>query len=325
MYSDIVDVITKYRDICLFVHNSMDGDTLGTALALAFALEKMGKSPVVFIEEKIPDSLDILHGRRFTLDINNIGNDFSAKGKLAIAIDMADPKMLGKRGTIFDSFEFSINIDHHITNRKYGDINLILPDFAATAEIIYFIIKELGVEIDKPIAECIYAGICTDTGGFRFRNTTSQSHLIAAELLKFELDVVQMYFSFFEANTFSKIKITGYVSSTLDFYYGGKLAIAVIPLEVFQGYDATDEDSDGLVNIGRSVRGVEISILAREIKEGFFKVNFRSMGATDVSAIAAKFDGGGHTAASGCSLYASADEVKEILIQSVKNELNQTT
>jgi phosphoesterase RecJ-like protein len=322
MYKKIVEIINKYENICIFTHISMDGDTLGSALALAFALEKLGIVSCVINEEHIPRSLEILPGRKFIREVSEIGSDFSTRGKLAIAVDMADPKMLGKRAGIFERFDYKINVDHHLTNKSYCDINLIEPDFAATAEIVYFLIKELGAGIDKSIAECLYTGICTDTGGFKFKNTSSQSHLIASELLKYQLDIVQMQFSFFEANPYSKIKIMGYVASELKFYFNGMVAFARIPLEVFKIYGATDEDTDGLVNIGRSVIGVEISILAREIRKDHFKVNFRSIGRADVSVIASKFDGGGHKAAAGCSIACSADKVEELLIHSVKDTIS---
>ncbi|MCL2164602.1 MAG: bifunctional oligoribonuclease/PAP phosphatase NrnA [Oscillospiraceae bacterium] len=317
MYNDIIKKIKEYDNICLFVHNSMDGDTLGSAVAFAIALHKMGKTPVVITEENIPRNLDIMPGRQFVLDIRKLEQELKTEGKLAIAVDTADPKMFGKRESIFYSFEFTINIDHHVTNKRYGDINLIETGFGATAEVIYFIIKELNQDFDKDIAECLYTGICTDTGGFKFRNTNSQSHLIVSELLIFDLDVAKMHFRFFEANTISKIKISGYVSASMKFYYNGKVALAVIPVEVFEEFGGTDEDSDGLVNIGRSVLGVEISILVREIKKGFCKVSFRSTGEVDVSAIAEKFDGGGHRSASGCSINEDINDVEDLLLKSV--------
>ena len=317
----IVSLINEHSDFCLFTHNSMDGDTLGSALALAFALEKMGKSQRILISESIPGKLSILPISRSVSDISEVDADFCAEGRIAVAIDTADPAMFGNRLDFFRKFGFSINIDHHITNKRYCDVNLVESAAAATAEIIYRIIKELGVEMDKSIAECLYAGICTDTGGFRYKNTTSSSHLISAELLKYDLDVDHMHFCFFEANTLSKIKIRGYVAHAMNFYYDGKLSIAIIPLEIFQRYGGSDEDSDGLVNIGRSVLGVEISILAREIKKDFFKVNFRSTRDADVSRIAAKFGGGGHRAAAGCSLNAEVNEVERLLVESVETDV----
>ena len=296
----------------------MDGDTLGSALALSMALTKMNKKAEVIYEERIPQSLSVLSGDGFLKEFSVYSEDIDRDWGIVVVVDTADPMMLGKRKHILPHASCVVNIDHHFTNKNYGDQILIEDSFAATAEIIFFLIKEMQVEIDYDIAICLYTGICTDTGGFKYGNTTGQSHQIAAELLQFNLDIAALHYLFFDAMSQKKLNCISFISTSITFHYQGRLAIAVIPHANYEELDASDEDYEGLVDLGRNVQGTEVSILAREIRENEFRLNLRSKGKTDVSIMAKNNNGGGHRAASGCTISVKSKNIKEFIVNEMK-------
>ena len=301
-YQEIAELIRRHEQITILTHQSMDGDTLGSALALAFAIssqdtnKESGKSVTIVADERVPDSLSFLPGLDYLTDftLRNPG--------LVIVLDTADLSMLGRRRALLEHAVCVINIDHHFTNMQYGSINLVEDGYAATAEVIYYLIQQLGAKQSFEIATCLYAAICTDTGGFKYRNTSAQTHEIAAKLMVFPLNVAEMNFRFFDEMSRTKLCSMRAVVENLKFYFDGKLAITVITTDIFKNTGASPEDCEGLVNIGRSVRGTEVSILAKEVNSGEFRVSFRSQGKVDVAALAQVYGGGGHKAAAGCTL-----------------------
>ncbi|MDR1060644.1 MAG: DHH family phosphoesterase [Clostridiales bacterium] len=349
LYGDVAEKLRAAESIAVLVHNSIDGDTLGSALALVLALAKLGKKAVVLAEEKIPENLSMLpcgdYVRQYGegagdgdagedagggCDVAGGAGESDAGGAPAevgaadagpwdvlVVVDAGDPGRLGRRARLLESGACVINIDHHITNRGYGDINLIISDAAATAELVYHLICRLGVAMDRDIAVCIYTGICTDTGGFSYNNTTSGCHEIAAEMLRFDLDVNKLHYLFFNAITCGKLRCHGYVANSLKFHYSGRLAVVVISDSALEALGATEADCEGLVDIGRNVRGVEVSAMARETKPGEFRINLRSRNDADVSIMAKRFGGGGHVAASGCTICARAEDMEGLIVEAM--------
>jgi phosphoesterase RecJ-like protein len=346
----VAEKLKECAKIAILVHNSTDGDTLGSGLALAIALSKLGKEAAVLYEDRIPDNLSVLPGKEFLRlrggEAGGVGDageapcgcpagagtdahegaqaaagadarDDARRWDAIIVVDTADPSRLGRRRQMLDSARFVVNIDHHITNAGYGDMTLIDSEASATAEVAYDVIRALGADICRDIALCIYTGICTDTGGFSYGNTTSRSHEIAAELLRFGLDIPKLHYLFFNAISAGKLRCHAYVASSLKFYYNGKLAVVTISGDALREMGADESDCEGLVDIGRNVIGVEASIMAREAKAGEFRVNLRSRNGVDVSVMAKKFGGGGHIAASGCTIRASSESIGAILVDAM--------
>ncbi|MCL2058903.1 MAG: bifunctional oligoribonuclease/PAP phosphatase NrnA [Oscillospiraceae bacterium] len=314
---------TKGR-IAVLSHNNADGDTLGSCIAACIALQKLGKDVSMIYEEDFPENMsDIRTGHDFYMLLPP-GDDSALERKWdAIAVfDAADPKLLGRRAKLLEKAEFVVNIDHHISNYCFGDLNIVDADASSTAEIVYQLIEELGVPLDHDMALAIYAGICTDTGGFSYSNTTAVCHEIAARTLMFGIDVANLRFKFFDAISIGKLHCHGYVANTLKLHEGGKCAIVVVSAATLAELGATGEDCEGLVNIGRNIVGVKVSMFAREVRPGEFRINLRSRGDVDVSAIARLLDGGGHRSAAGCTIKAAPSEVEAILLGALREVCN---
>jgi len=240
---------------------------------------------------------------------------------LNIALDTGDIGRLASRAEAFFKAPCTINIDHHVTNTKFGHLNFVDALSASTGEIVYSLLEQLKLEIDKDIAMCLYTAIATDTGGFKYGNTTAETHRIAAELLETGIDIGELSQRIFDNTTFEKLKLTQKSIELLELLENSKLAVVVLSLEDIKSTGAKDEDCDGIVNIGRSIEGVEVSVLIKEKNENEVRVNLRSKAFVDVSEVAAVFDGGGHKRAAGCTVKGSVEEVKVKIINAIKDRL----
>jgi len=317
MDREIVKLIAEAGGVAIFPHISADGDAIGSSLALALALRSAGKKAVVYIDENIPAIYRFLPGNELTsfydpqdevMDIN-------------IALDTGDVERLGTRGEAFFNAPCTINIDHHVTNTKFALFNYVDASAASTGEIIYTLLRKLKYSIDKDIAACLYTAVSTDTGGFQYSNTTAQTHKIAAELITTGIDIGELSQKIFESTTYTKLKLTQKAIEKLELSEDGRLAVLLISRVDLQSVGASDEDCDGIVNIGRSIEGVEVSIVIREKDTGGVRVNLRSKTYVDVSEIAAAFGGGGHKRAAGCTVDGDLQEVKDKIAAAVKEKL----
>jgi phosphoesterase RecJ-like protein len=240
---------------------------------------------------------------------------------LVLALDTGDLARLGKRIKIFESNSFTINIDHHTTNTEFASINLVKTSAAATGEIIYQLTKRMGISLDERIATCLYVAIATDTGGFRYSNTTSLTHQITADLINNGVDVSRISQLVFETVPYKKVRLMGLAIDNIEITEGGKLAFITVTNEMLKRANASEEDCDGLVNVARNIEGVEVAALIRQRSEDEFKINFRSQNYVDVSVIAHRYSGGGHKKAAGCSMRGSVAQIKEIIKKDIREVL----
>ncbi len=318
MLSDIAVLIDKWEKVTILPHISADGDCLGSSFALGLALKKKGKIVTVYIEEEIPGNLDFLPGGELAVVYTGEPIDPA----LVITIDSGDIERLGQRHNIFKLADTTVNIDHHATNTHYAKYNYVNTDAAAVGEIIYKLIDLLGIELDIRIAECLYVAITTDTGGFRYSNTTPKTHCIAGSLIKYGVDIAEISARVFERSSYSKVKLMGAAIEKLEILENGRLSVILVTEDMMIAAGANEEDSDGLVNIARNIEGVEVAVLLRQKNSNEVKVNLRSNGDIDVSKIAVKFSGGGHPKAAGCTLIGDFEEVTKQLIAVVKDFLS---
>lgn len=318
MDKKIIKLIEGAGSVAIFPHVSADGDAIGSSLALGLALIKSGKKAVVYIEEKIPEIYTFLPGIELACFYDEKFEDMD----LNMALDTGDVDRLASRKDAFFKAPCTINIDHHITNTKFGHLNYVDWASASTGEIIYNLLCGLKLEIDKDIATCLYTAIATDTGGFKYQNTTADTHKITAKLLEAGIDVGDLSQRIFDNTTFEKLKLTEKAIGLLELHENKKLAVVALSLEDIRSAGAKDEDCDGIVNIGRSIEGVEVSLLIKEKGKNEVRVNLRSKVSVDVSEIAAKFGGGGHKRAAGCTVSGTVQEVKAQLIEEVKLKLD---
>lgn len=313
---EIVEVIKEKKNILILPHILPDGDAIGSSIALYFVLKNMGKVPYILLEDIVPNNLKFLPCQYISPNLED-----SFVPDLVISVDCSDTDRLGKRRQYFDSVSYTLNIDHHITNTCFAKYNFIDAEAAATGEIIYEITMELGVPITPTIATCLYVALATDTGSFRYDNTSPQTHRIAAKLLENNIDLNKITTEIYQNRPVKKMKLLTDALSTLQFYCDGKLAILHTTLDMLKKHDVGPEDTDGFIEFARDVCGVEVGVFLKEIKTNEMKVGFRSKYDVDVSMIAKKFGGGGHKKASGCTIYDNLENAKNELIHTIEKFL----
>lgn len=297
----------------ILMHASPDGDTLGSGSALCLALQRLGKRAKAVCPDKIPHRFDYLFA-----DIDK--TEFEPEN--VVCVDVADTKLLGDMKAVGDTAK--LVIDHHATHREYAQMAFIEPESAAACELVYEVIKELGVTIDSEIAGCLYTGIATDTGCFKFTNVTPRTHVIAADLIEKGADFARINYVMFVEKTRGRIKLEQEALNRVKFYADGKIAVLTVPLALVNSISGIDEDDIGaLASIPREISGVEVGICVKERKEGVFKASLRTSDNVDAAEIAQRFGGGGHARAAGCSfsgmtLEKSVETIVEACLEAVE-------
>jgi len=307
------DKIAQAQNIVLISHINPDGDALGSSLSLYPVLKKMGKNVKVFNATKpLPDYLDFLP------NFEKVTNVLPKKMDLMISFDCGSFDRLG----IEERPDFLINIDHHISNTNYGDINIIDPKAASTSQVVYEMLKTNGVEIDDQSATCIYTALVTDTGSFQYESVNDRVFAIASELVKCGANPNFVAKMLFQRDRLSRLRLLAKAYDTIELCCEGKAAFVEVTKEMMEITGAIKEDTDTIVNSVRAIASVEIACMLREDDEGI-KISLRSKNYADVSKIAQKYGGGGHIRAAGATLKGEFDfvKVKEMLKNDLKEAL----
>ncbi len=310
----LLDMLSR-DNVMIITHRSPDGDTVGTAYALKRVFENRGKSATVVCSDEIGKRLRFISDGAYKLDEpTDIG--------CVIAVDTATVDLMGEKLKKYaDKVDYCI--DHHITNTNYAKCTFLNSSASSTGEYLYDLLKEAKVEIDGYIAEKLYAAIAFDTGCFKYSNVTPHTHMVAAELLEYGMNFEDINRRLFDIASFEQLKIEQEVLMAVERYRDNTVTILVLTQDMLKKV-GTDIDIDGLTAITRRIEGTLIGISIREMSDGVIKVSFRSMDdRVDVSKIAAKFGGGGHKRASGCSFNAPIDEVKNRILDGVFEEWNK--
>ena len=318
MLNNIINTIKNARSIAILPHISIDGDALGSSLALGMALKRLNKSVSICLEEEIPYIYNFLPGKELISSyITEQGNAYD----VIVALDTGDIGRLGKRAELLQLAGKTINIDHHNTNSEYAFLNFVQTSSSAVGEIIYQVVRMMGLNLDRDISTCLYVAIATDTGGFRFSNTTALTHQITADLINNGVNVSEISDLIFDSTTLPKVKLTGLAIKSLEILENGKVAYITMTNDMFVSTGAKEEDCDGIVNIGRNIRGVEVAVMFRPKENGETRVNFRSKSYLDVAQIANFYKGGGHKKAAGCTTHGNLDDVKKSILNDIKEAL----
>lgn len=289
-------------------HISPDGDTLGSSLALAHALRMLGKEVMLNVDDDIPSVFSFLPGIG---EYMRFAPDDSVPADLLIVIDASSADRAGNAMNVVKARSV-LNIDHHKTNTHFADYLYLDSDAAATAEIIYSLLLELGTELNTEIATCIYEGLYTDTGSFKYSNTTSRTLSIASALLTYGVNP-SLISDNMEVKSRSQVEMLGKVLETLTFLRDGKIAYVEVAPELYD-YNV---DTDTFVSYPRYIEGVEVALLFKQVEENLTRVSFRSK-QVDVAKIALSFGGGGHQKASGCSIHAPLKEAESVVLPVVE-------
>lgn len=309
----IATMLKQAKNIVIMPHLNVDGDALGTSLALALALNSAYCQVDVLIEEEIPAMLDFLPG----LDL--IKSHPRERYHVAVNIDNGDISRLGERLGYYQNAEVRLSLDHHATNKVEADISYVDTAAAATGEIVYRLLTDyMSITITKEIALCLYTAIITDTGGFRFSNTTPETMAIAGELMKTGIDFANANKKVFDRISHTKLYLMKQTMNSLKLLLDGALAVSYLSWKDLSSFNAKLDDSEGLVNIGRNLEGVEVSLFLKEEKPGVFKGSLRSNEYVDVSRIAERFGGGGHKRAAGFTAEGALEDIVKALADTIK-------
>jgi len=308
----IAELITKYNNIVITAHIHPDGDCLGSVLALNRYLVAIGKRVKIMIDDDIPALYCFLPGSQNIIKPNS---EF-LKADLLIVLDASDIERIGRVAKTVDAP--ILNIDHHISNTKFADYWYIDSNAAATGEIILRLLKLMQAPIDVDIATCLYTAIATDSGFFRYANTSADTMRYAAELI--ECGVKPHFVSEqLEAKPLSSIAALTKILETLELHYDGKIASITVLPDFLDSSDTTE----GFINYPRIIEGVEVAIMFKLTDKDTCRVSFRSK-QTDVSQLALGFGGGGHARAAGCTVTGSLNEIKEKVISATIRQLEGT-
>ena len=311
---NILKEIDKAESIVILTHENPDGDAIGTALALYNALKQYGKNPDVIIPE-YSQIFSFLAGSDEIKEKSDV-----EKYDLAISVDCATMKRLVGFTEYFEGAKFKIMIDHHSANTMYGDINFVNPDAPACAQIMLVMLEHFNIEITKDIGTCILTGIITDTGGFKYSGVTSETFEFVAWLLNKGVNVSKVYRRVLQVKTKPNFELHRIASNRLEFLEDGKVAYTYITEEDEQKVNAQTGDHEGIVEIGRDVEGVEVSIFVHQTEKGC-KVSMRSNEYVNVSDVCLMFGGGGHQKAAGALVQGTIEQVKEKLLYQVRDKL----
>jgi bifunctional oligoribonuclease and PAP phosphatase NrnA len=310
--------------LLLTTHENPDGDALGSLLAMHWILEQLGKDSLMFMS---PDEFPLpWEYRHWTFDSRLVGSPPADLAERTIVfLDCGNIDRMPVDFLQADSVHI-VNIDHHHDNTRFGTVNLVCPVASSTAEMVWRLAKDLGVEITPPIADALYTGLVTDTGKFMYENTTADAHRMAAELIESGVEPHEVYRRLYEDLPFRRLQLLQRALSSVERYDDGAITVAHLVKEDYEQTGALETDSEGVVDHMRAVEGTAVAVLVRELlapdRTGMRKVSLRATdGRVDVSRIAREFGGGGHPQAAGFSTSLPYPELVEKLRGLVREQL----
>ena len=317
--TDMNAVVAALRENERFLvasHENPDGDALGSLLAMHLALEQLGKESAMFIPGQAP-----LPGEYTFMELDGIHREPPADHaqRVLVAVDCAKEERLGSDPSLLAEAPFTLDIDHHHDNTRFGDVNVIVPDASSTGEILADVFRELGVELTPEIAEPLYVALVTDTGRFQYANTSPKALRLAADLIEAGADWHKVFQTVYETVQFAKLKLLARALERAEVYAGGRLVISHLRKDDFAEVGASEPYSEGIIDYLRAVEGAMVAALIRQPPRGDgprHRVSLRaSVDEIDVSVIARKSGGGGHRQAAGFSSELSLEDLKAFIVE----------
>ena len=289
---------------CILTHRRPDGDTLGSAAALCLGLRSIGKNAHVLANPEVSD--------RFSWLLEGISKEAAGEGDTVVSVDVASAAMLPRA---FEALaeRCVLRIDHHASAVSFTERELVDPGVGACAEIIYDLLVELGAELTPAVADALYVGVSTDTGCFRFSNTTAHTFAVAAACAGAGAQVYQLNQELFETNTLSRLRIQGWIVENMKIFGDGKLAIIAIPRAVEDLIGVTDDDMDNISSFPRTVSGVRMAATLRQTREGETRISVRAIPGYDAARVCETFGGGGHKGAAGATTRLGLEDTAKLL------------
>ncbi len=309
--------LEKARNIFCIAHPYADGDALGSQLALYHYCQTTGKKCICLNFEPLAEQISWLEGADKCQNFLPDDIDFD----MGFLMETTDAKRMGDRVNFFPRARETVHLDHHIQVIGLGSINILEEKASSTCEILFNILERTGVELSLACRQALYVGIMTDTGNFRFNNSTPRSHEIAAQLIGKDMVVDEIYKLVYENTNYNRVVIHGTVMARAQSHSNGKLVTSWLALDDFVRIGASEVDSDGAIRSISNIKGIEAAILFKEVEGGLVKISFRSTGRLDVMEISRKFNGGGHRLAAGAQTTGTLTEVMQLVTAELETAL----
>ncbi len=314
----VADLLHEENNILITSHLNPDGDSVGSVLALGLALKSRGKNVSLTTIDPVPSKYLFLPRTELIKEWKEVvENNYN----LVVVLDCSDLKRIEPLGDSIIKKERLLNIDHHVTNQYFGNYNYVNDQASSVGEIIFELLELMSLEINYEIALCIYTAICTDTGSFKFPNTTPRTHRIAAKLIESGVEPAEVNRNVYENVSKGGVMLIRETLKTLEFDCHDKIAYLTITRETMEKTGAREEEIEGIINYTRRIKGVEVGILFRETNKGKIRVAFRSHN-VDVSRLAAVYNGGGHPRAAGCQMDKNLAEARSDVLRQARLFLN---
>ena len=305
--------LKKHDNYIILTHASPDGDTLGSAYALYYGLNEIGKTACVLCPDVIPKKYDYFAGKT---------DHVKRENATVVAVDVADSKLLGSLEQEFGDI-VDINIDHHISNMRFAKNLYLDADASATAEAIFELLNLMKVNINDVTAKALYTGIVTDTGCFKYSNVTAKTHIIASQLYDYNISAPDINKLMFDTKSRNLIELERMVLDTSEFHFGGKCMLLSVTADMQEKTGCSGTELEGIAVISRSVEGVEAGVTIKQTDDNEYKVSLRTYPPLDASRICKKLGGGGHKAAAGASVTGTLDEAKDKVLTAVKEVMEE--
>lgn len=311
----IVDAIRARQRFVLSSHARPDGDSIGSQLAMAFALQALGKEAHVVNKDRAPEALLPFPGVASIEIADTVRGDFDA----AIIMECGD---LARTGVSCLDRSFVINIDHHPGNTGYGQLNWFDPSAAACSEMVFDLIAALGVPLSREMATHVYLAILTDTGSFHYSNITPRTFEIAKRTIEAGVDPVQMARQVYDSNSMGRLRLLGAVLSTMQRDATGRIAVLYVDHRMARDAGGTYEDTEGLINQPLTVKEIQAVVFFKQGEGDEYRVSMRSKGVIDIGAVAKQFGGGGHRNAAGCTVVGGIDTLQRLFVEKMTEAID---
>lgn len=309
---ETIEFLKNCDNIYIFTHQSPDGDCIGTGFALHDYFRSTGRRSAVLCSDEFPDKF------KFITDTEN-NADFTPE--TFITVDVADKKLMGKYEELYGE-KINLCIDHHISNKDYAERTFLRADDAAACQVLYRLFSDMSFEISDYAAACLYTGIATDTGCFKYENTGAETHEIIGEIMRnHNLNYAEINRNMFEVKTKARMMLESKFVDFMEEYLDNKLVIATVTCNMMKEIGIDYDEFDGLAPMTIQLEGTEVGILIKEREPNVFRCSFRSADKINVSDICRTFDGGGHAKAAGCLVKGNLEDVKKQLVEAVRKAL----
>ena len=312
--------LEAHREFLILSHVDPDADAIGSCLALARVIQGLGKETSVVNDSPLPESLRFLPGADQVLRPSDL------EGRTFDAVFVLDCSSLDRVGTgavgLIAPGAAVANVDHHAANDGFGDPRLVNVEASATAELIYEILEACKLPIDADTAECLYAGVASDTGAFRHPNTTPRALHLAARLVERGARPALTAEALYGRKSEASLRILGMALTSLEARSGGQVGVITLTRDMFEQARATSEDADGIVQFAKALAGTRVGLLVQEFAPGEIRLSFRSDGTVDVNEVAARFGGGGHKNAAGARLKGDLRTIHDQVLEALDRAVN---